>query len=199
VRRELAFALVALAACQRNENKSAAGVDCARVAETLATFEMGSAAKPDARPAVVAKHRAACESTNTTSDEARCLFDAKDTWAARACLPRMFGSPAATGGAAGCAVVVSRMRDAVLAEAGSSGSATMAAVDQLLPVIQQSCEQDAWPAAVLDCIGRSRAGDLNAFQTCANQLPQEQQQKLAQRLTAQQQAQQQPPTPTPPK
>jgi hypothetical protein len=188
-------------ACQRTERTSSA-TDCARVAETLTSFEVGTAATPEQRTPVVAKHRAACESTKVTADEAACLGKATDTWAARACLPRMFAAASATGSTAGCAMFVTRMREAVMTEVGSQGSAAAEAIDQMLPVIRQSCEQDVWPAAVLDCVGRSKPGDMTALQTCANQLPQQMQEKMAQRLMAQQRAQEpaqpQPPQPQPP-
>lgn len=195
----VAFALlgVVVAGCQQaNDKAAAAPADCARVAETLASFELGTAVTPAQRAPVVAKHRAACESTRVTKAEAACLSRATDTWAARACLPRMFAPPSQTGAAAGCATVVARMRSAVLGEIGSDGPAGRAALDKLLPVIQTACEEDGWPAAVLDCIGRAKPGDMAAFQACSNQLPKPQQDKLSQRLTAQQQAQ--PPAAEPP-
>lgn len=191
----LACALVAgvsvafVGACQRTPSAPATA-DCTRVAETLATFELGTNATPDQRVPVVAKYRAACESTHVTGAEAACLYAAKDTWAARACLPRMFAAPPASAVSAGCTTAMTRMREAVQHEIGSGGEAAMAAVDQMLPIYREACERDGWPAAVLDCIARTQPGDMTAFQTCANQLPADQQQKLAQRLSAYQQTRQ---------
>jgi hypothetical protein len=186
----LAAAALGAGACQRKDRaQPSAPADCTAVAEVLTTFEVGNAATPDQRAPAVAKHRAACEETRVTSEEATCLRAAKDTWAARACLPRMFPQAAQTGATAGCAVVVTRMREAVMAEVGSAGSAAADAVAKMMPVIQQSCEQDQWPAAILDCINRSKPGDMTAFQACSNQLPKDMQDKLTQRLTAQQQQQ----------
>lgn len=180
----------ALVACQGSEKTaSSPSADCTRIAETLATFELGTSAAADARAPAVAKHRAACESTKVTADEARCLAGAKDTWAARACLPRMFPAPTQTGATVGCSIVATRMREAVRIEVGSAGSSAMAAVEKMLPVIQRSCEEDGWPAPVLDCIGRGKPGDIAAFQACSNQLPKEMQEKAAQRLSAHQSAQ----------
>lgn len=199
-----ALALLAFAAvgCQRTDATSA-GADCARVADTLATFELGPAATPDARAPVVAKHRTACESTKVTAAEATCLGRATDTWAARACLPRMFPPPPGGGtgnvAATGCATVVDRMRVAVMQEVGSEGSAAEAVLDRMLPIIQSACEQDRWPAAVVDCIARTKPGDMSAFQACANQLPKELQDKLGQKLLAAQEQPAQPPAaPSPP-
>lgn len=181
----LAGAALGAGACQRKDSaQQAAPANCAAVAELLASFELGNAAAPDQRAPAVAKHRAACESANVTGEEAACLRAAKDTWAARACLPRMFPPAAQTGATAGCAVVVTRMREAVMAEVGSAGSAAADAVAKMMPVIQESCEKDQWPAAILDCINRSKPGDMAAFQACSNQLPKDMQDKLTQRLTA---------------
>lgn len=184
----LALALLALSAvgCQRTSSSSAA--DCARVAETLATFELGPTASAEARAPVVAKHRTACEATKVTATEAACLDRATDTWAARACLPRMFPPPPAGVGAnvaaTGCATVIDRMRAAVMQQVGSDGSAAEAALDRMLPVIQTACEQDRWPAAVVDCIARTQPGDITGFQACSSQLPKQLQDKLEHRLRA---------------
>lgn len=191
-------AAVTLAACQRSESgQVSAAVDCTRIAETLATFEIGEAATPAQRAPAVAKHRAACESAHVTAQEAACLGHAKDTWAARACLPRMFAAPAPVGEQADCAVVASRMRAAVVAEVGQ-GLAAMNAMAKLLPTIQASCEQDRWPKNVLSCVAATKVGDMASFQACTNQLPQDLQDKLSRRLTALQAEPAPPPTATPP-
>jgi hypothetical protein len=187
VRVVLALALVAVAACQRTDQAPAGTpADCTRVADTLTSFEIGNYAAPEQRAPVVAKHKAACEATKVTSDEATCLGKARDTWAAKACLPRMFpAKPVPTeGGPTGCSVVVGRMRAAVMAEVGSNGSAAEAQLAKLLPVIQASCEQDNWPKNVVQCVVDGKPGDTNAFQACMNQLPKDLQDKLTQRLQA---------------
>ncbi|HEY5923793.1 MAG TPA: hypothetical protein VIV11_19055, partial [Kofleriaceae bacterium] len=134
-------------------------------------------------------------------DEAACLGRATDTWTARACLPRMFPAApvpkegGATGGATGCAILVSRMRDAVMADVGSNGSAASAQLDKILPAIQAACEQDNWPKNVVQCVADTKRGDMTAFQTCSNQLPPELQARMTKRLEAVLQAQ--PPTQPP--
>jgi hypothetical protein len=195
-----------VAGCQRTQR--AAGVDCTRVADVLTSFEAGTAIAPEQRAPIVAKHRATCESTKVTADEANCLYAAKDTWAAKACLPRMFAAKPVPPEAIvnGCTTLASRMRAAVMSEVGSDGSAASAQLDKLLPAIQASCEQDNWPRSVVQCAVDAKAGDMAAFQTCMNQLPPDLQQSLSRRLTAavQPPAGQQPPgaaptpTPTPP-
>lgn len=180
----LVVSVSVVAGCQRTQR--AAGVDCTRVADVLASFEAGTAITPEQRAPIVAKHRAACESTNVTADEASCLYTAKDTWAAKACLPRMFPAKpvASEGGTGGCSILASRMRAAVMAEVGSDGAAASAQLDKLVPVIQASCEQDNWPKSVVQCAVDAKAGDMTAFQTCTNQLSPDLQQRLSQRLTA---------------
>jgi hypothetical protein len=173
-----------VAGCQRTEPAPAARLaDCAGVADWLAAFELGNYATPEARVPVVAKHKAACEAAKVTADEATCLTKAKDTWTARACLPRMFPAPAATG-SSDCATVGTRMRAAVMSEVGNQGSAAAAQLDILVPVIQTSCDQDRWPKNVVQCIVGGKPGDMNAFQTCSNQLPKDIQDKVSQRLAA---------------
>jgi hypothetical protein len=169
------------AACQRNPPPPAA--NCAGVADILTSFEVGSAASLEQRAPVVAKHKAACESIKVTADEAKCLRLATDTWAAKACLPRMFpAQPAAANSE--CDTVTARMRAAVMSEVGSNGAAASAQLDKLLPVIKVSCEQDAWPKPVVKCVVDAKQGDMIAFQTCVNQLPKETQDKMQQRLVA---------------
>ncbi|HEU4610572.1 MAG TPA: hypothetical protein VFS15_00790 [Kofleriaceae bacterium] len=189
--------VVSLAACQRNEQPQAATVDCTRIGEALASFEVGATAPAEKRGPVAARYRASCESTHVTADEAACLGRAKDTWTARACLPRMFAAPAPAGEKADCALVVSRMRAAVASEVGQ-GSAAMAAIEKVLPTIQSSCEQDHWPAQVLDCVAATKVGDMVTFQQCASSLPKDLQDKLSQRLNALAAAQPDEPSPAAP-
>jgi hypothetical protein len=169
------------AACQRTEQAPARDVDCAGVAESLASFEVGNNAPAGQRAAAVAKHKSECERTNVTAAEARCLGGAKDTWAARACLPRMFPATPAPPVNADCVTVGARMRAAVIAEAGS-GSATVTQLDKLVPVLQQACSEDRWPAPVVKCIADTKPGDMAAFQACSNQLPQALQARIAERM-----------------
>ena len=190
------LAIFCVGACQRTE-RSSATADCARVADMLTSFETGNQVPPDKRAAVVAKHKASCESAQVTADEAACVGRATDTWTARACLPRMFPPSAAKEvGAAGCVILTSRMRAAVMADVGSNGSAASAQLDKLLPVIQASCEQDKWPANIIQCVNDTKPGDMTGFQSCTNQLSPELQNKMAGRLSAALQAE--PPPPAPP-
>ena len=170
------------AACQRTQ---APAVDCSEVGERLTTFEIGTTATPEQRAPIVAKHKAACQTASVTAADVACLRNATDTWTARACFPRMFPKSAsgATGNAA-CATVTTRMREAIMADVGSNGSAAAAQLAKILPVIETACSEDAWPGNIVKCIGDGKPGDMTAFQSCMNQLPQEHQGKLSQRLSA---------------
>ncbi len=181
--------LVLTAGCQQGSRHNGGAVDCARVAETLASFEAGSAATAEQRAPIVAAHRTACEAMRVTPVEANCLARAQDTWAARACLPRMFPpKPTANSANAGadCQLVAARMRDAVVARAGSNAPAAAARLDKMQPIVASSCQLDGWPAPVVQCIVATKPGDMAAYQACSNQLPPELQQQLAARLAQQQ-------------
>jgi hypothetical protein len=181
------LALVLLAGCQRTDPAQTAASNCAKVAEQLASFEVGAHAPPAQRAQAVAKHRAACESVGITGDEVACLDRARDTWAARACLPKLFPAHAA----AGCGTFTARLRQAVQAQAGADSAASLAAIDGMLPIMKASCEQDHWPASILSCVAEAAPGDMNAFQRCSALLSKDLQDKLSTRLLAQQQQQQQ--------
>jgi hypothetical protein len=181
----LAVVATLLAACQTAEKvSSSAHVNCAKVGEVLAMYELGRDAKPDTRASVIAKHRTACEEQHVTADEQACLFKAKDTWSARACLPRMFSQPAPPGEKPSCATAIARWRAAVSAQLGTIGSAAADQLDKILPIAQLSCEQDHWPDNVLACIAATQVGDMATFQACSSQLSPELQKKLTDRIAA---------------
>jgi hypothetical protein len=181
VRLAIVVPFLLVAGCQRTEQGStSAQSQCGSVAETLATFEMGTAVKPEQRTPVVAKYREACASTNVSAAEVDCLKRARDTWAARACLPRMFPPKAEP---ANCATLGARMRSAVLAEAGS-GEMTQDRIGKVSTTVEQACTEDGWPEPVVSCVAKTTPGDMSGFQVCTNQLPKPLQDKLAQRLLA---------------
>src|SRR5437660_1521683 len=80
-----------------------------KVADGLASLELGNYAEPEERAPVVAQKRAACEAAHVTKDEATCLDAARDTYSAARCVPRMF--PAlATGGGGDCGAITAKVR-----------------------------------------------------------------------------------------
>jgi hypothetical protein len=156
---------------------------CARTAERLASFELGPTASTNRVP-TVAKHRAACEAAQLTAPEHGCIANAKDTWTAIACVPRMFpGRTPVT--LADCKRVIERTRAAVASDMpAQTGSAGAAMLDKMMDVMERSCTEDGWPESVRTCVLATRAGDLAALQKCNTQLPAEMQQKLEQRMAA---------------
>ena len=180
-------ALLLLCGCQANEQKknTALPASCERVGETLASFELGNYADKEKRAPVVAKYRELCTAKGVSKQEADCLIAARDTWTAKACVPSMF--PAAAG-ASQCKPAIARMREVMVAALGSAQGSATAQLDKMLPVVELSCEQDKWPAAVTQCMIESQPHDVVAFQKCTAQLPQELQEKMQKRMLAREQA-----------
>jgi hypothetical protein len=157
-----------------------APADCAKVGEILATFELGAGAQPDARATSVAKYRDACKTHNMNAAEATCVAKATSTWQAIDCAPRMFPDRAAT---TDCRAVAARTREAILGDMPKEvGSAGLAMVDKMVPIIEASCRDDNWPAAYRTCVVGAKPGDMGAFKACDEKLPQELQLKMGERL-----------------
>lgn len=157
--------------------------DCAMVGETLASLELGNYAEPEERAPVVARYQAACEQAYVSKEEGECLDKAHDKWSAGQCVPRMFPEQASTG-SADCKQVVAKiasMLDGALQ--GSSNPQMKQWYDTTLRVVQQSCEEDAWPDAVKKCILTAQGGPTaDAMQVCNQQFPPALQSKLQERL-----------------
>lgn len=178
-----AFAfLVVVAACKQQSAAvdPSAPADCAKVAEILARLEGGPGAKPDAHAAAVAKHQDGCKSHNLNAAEATCLAKATDTWQAFECAPRMFPERATK---TDCKAVASRMREAILADMPKEvGSAGVAMVDRMVPVIESSCTDDNWPTTYRECVAGAKPGDMTAFRACDGVLPEALRLKMGERL-----------------
>ena len=160
------------------------GADCAALAETLASFDLGNYATVEERAPVVARYKAACETEQITKDEGECIDKASDKWAAAQCAPRLFPELASTS-TADCGAVRAKIR----ASYGAQGAAfdanpqMKAWFDRTMEVVQESCEQDKWPTAVKQCILGSAPGGTDALQACNTAMPASLQQKLQQRMT----------------
>ncbi len=179
----IALALGVLACNQPGPSQTGPGNACARTAERLASFELGPNASTNRVP-TVAKHRAACEAAELSASEHTCIANAKDTWTAIACAPRMFpGKTPVT--LADCQRVIGRTRAAVATGMpANTGSAGTLMLDKMMDVMEKSCVEDGWPEAVRTCVLGTRAGDLDALKKCNQGLPAEMQQKLEQRMAA---------------
>jgi hypothetical protein len=176
--------LVFVCACNEpGPSQSGSANACARTAERLASFELGPTASTNRVP-TVAKHRAACDTAQLSEGEHRCIANAKDTWTALACAPRMFPGrqPVAL---TDCKLVIARTRAAVTAEMpADSGSAGAVMVDKMMTIMEKACTEDGWPESVRTCVLATHAGDMAALQKCNQALPQDMQDKLTARMSA---------------
>jgi hypothetical protein len=176
--------LAVLCACNEPGPSQSGSVNaCARTAERLASFELGPAASTNRIP-TVAKHRAACDAAQLTASEHGCIANAKDTWTAIACAPRMFPDRKPPG-LNDCKLVIARTRAAVAAEMpADSGSAGAVMFDKMMTIMEKACIEDGWPDTVRSCVLETRAGDMAALQKCNATLPQDMQDKLTARMSA---------------
>jgi hypothetical protein len=184
--RGLVLLTVLLACNEPGPSQSGPANACARTAERLASFELGPTASTNRVP-TVAKHRAACDAAKLTDAEHGCIANAKDTWTALACAPRMFPDKKAAAPAdpADCKQVIVRTRAAV--EAGmpaDSGSAGVAMIDKMMTIMEKACTEDGWPAPVRACVLATPVGNMAALQQCNARLPQDMQDKLTARMSA---------------
>lgn len=182
--RGLALAGVLLSACNEPGPSQAGHANaCARTAERLASFELGPTASTNRVP-TVAKHRAACETAKLADSEHTCIANAKDTWTAIACAPRMFPGRTPVS-LTDCKLVIDRTRAAVASEMpGDSGSAGAVMLDKMMTIMLKACSEDGWPESVRTCVLATRAGDMPALQKCNQALPQDMQDKLTARMSA---------------
>lgn len=157
--------------------------DCAAIGETLASMDLGNYAEPEERGPVVAKYKAACAKTYVSKEEGKCIDEAKDKWSAGQCAPRMFPELASSN-TGNCKQVVAKIESAL--------KGTMQNMDQpnmqqwlatMTRVMQQSCEQDAWPDDLKKCILMQTSATADAMQACNQQFPPALQTKLQERLT----------------
>jgi hypothetical protein len=161
--------------------RPAAG-DCGEVAEQLASIDLGNYAEPGTRAPAVARYRAACDAARISRDEQLCLTKARDRWRAAQCAPRLFPEPPAPSGE--CAAIVARIRDAMVVQAAYTGDATMRTwFDRTLVVLRESCEQDGWPAAVVQCALTADGSGGGLGSACTRQMPPALQQRLQERMT----------------
>ncbi|HLL25095.1 MAG TPA: hypothetical protein VK427_23330 [Kofleriaceae bacterium] len=157
--------------------------DCAAVGETLASLDLGNYAEPEERAPVVAKYKAACAAANVSKEQGACLDNAADKWSAAQCAPHMFPELASTD-TRNCSPVVERLETMLKGQVKGLDAPQMKQwLDTTLRVMRESCEQDAWPDAVKQCILAAPASpDGDALQTCNTQFPPALQAKLQARL-----------------
>lgn len=139
--------------CLSNLCVAPPAADCQKLAETLASYEVGNYAPKGKRDSVVAEKKAKCEAERVTKDEEKCVDDAKDKWAIAKCVPRLYPELAPGKGlASDCEIIIGKMQQ-MMGEAGRSSDPQ---VQQILAkattAIRASCMEDGWPDALRQCI-----------------------------------------------
>jgi hypothetical protein len=171
--------------CQSNVCVRPPPADCASVAETVASMDLGNYAEPEERAPVVAKYKAACEKAYVSREEGECLDKARDRWSAGQCAPRMFPELASTS-SGDCKQVTARIESQMRQQSqGMTDPQMQQWFATTLRVFQQSCEQDHWPDAVKKCILAAQdTGGVDPMQSCNQQFPPALQTKLQERLAS---------------
>ncbi len=178
------------AACRKDEPRCEPGLvcmsercvrpppaDCAAVADSLVSIELGNYASREQRVALTPAKRAACEQARVSADEATCLGKATNLWSAATCVPRLFPKVEATG----CAPVVARIRATIAGAVGNDPTATQM-VDTATAVIAASCAEDGWPEEVRRCILEAPGDGPEAMNQCEQVFPPALREKLEERM-----------------
>ncbi len=151
--------------------------ECAAVAESLVSLEVGNYAPAEARVALVPAKLALCAKHRVTVAEAACLAKASDPWSAGTCVPRMF--PQAEAG--GSEPVMAKIRAAVVAATRNDASSAPM-VEKALAIVRQSCAEDGWPEPLLRCILAAPGVEIMALSSCDEHIPPGLKQKLQERM-----------------
>lgn len=157
--------------------------DCRVVAAQLASIELGNYAPVADRAPTLARFHAACEQARVSKEQGACLAQAADLWSAAQCAPAMF--PERTAAAAGdCQQIANRLRGELGRQVASGTSPDLQQMfTKVMAVVQQSCEQDGWPAALKQCFLTS-ADSSAGLEACSRQMSAALQQKVTARITA---------------
>ncbi len=159
--------------------------DCAALAESLASAELGNYAPRDKRTAAVAEKKAMCEKLRVTKDEEKCMDTARDKWAQAKCVPRMFPDLApGKGAAADCELIVGKMSAMIGKQMGQS---TDPQVQRMIAMatnaVRASCLEDGWPDALRACILQvDPNATADAMRQCENLMPPGLQEKMQKRM-----------------
>ena len=151
--------------------------ECAAVAESLVSLEIGNYAAAADRIALLPAKRALCARHRVSVAEAECLARAADVWSAGSCAPRMF--PQAEAG--GCEPVMAKIRATVVAATRNDPSSAPM-VEKALAIVRQSCAEDGWPEPLLRCILAAPGVEIMALSSCDEHIPPGLKQKLQERM-----------------
>lgn len=81
-----------------------------------------------------------------------------------------------------CQQIANKLHGALLGAMGNGADPqTQQMLTKMIAVMQQSCEQDGWPAPLKQCILRSN-GTTAGLEACNQQMPPTLQQQLAKRI-----------------
>jgi hypothetical protein len=154
--------------------------DCQVIADQLASMDLGNYAEVEERAPVVAKYKAACDKAYVSKEQGECFEKATDKATASACAPAMF--PELTSSGSGdCVAVAAKIRGQMSKQMGNADPQTKQMFDKMIMVMQQSCDQDAWPDGYKKCV--LMAGDANdAMSACQKQMPDALQKKMTERM-----------------
>jgi len=160
--------------------------DCAELAETLASMELGNYAEPEERAPVVSKFKARCETVYVTKEQGQCIDKTRDKWSAEQCAPGLFPELGAAGASGDCNLIAEKLQAMLERQQANYGNNDyMAKVrGAMVRSYRASCSEDRWPSALTKCI---LAADMtqNAGSVppgCNEQMSPELQQKLQERL-----------------
>ena len=92
------------------------------------------------------------------------------------------GSSGSGSAAPDCALVVTRIREAVQSQIDAVGSDAKVLIAQMLPAMEVACTEDHWPASLVQCITATKPGDLKALEQCNALMPKDLQDKLQKRM-----------------
>lgn len=82
-----------------------------------------------------------------------------------------------------CKMVVLRLRQAVSPQLSQTGSAGIEQLNKIMPVMEQACTEDGWPAEIRSCIIATQPGDMKALEACSAKMPKELQDKINKRMS----------------
>lgn len=161
--------------------------DCKKVAEGLASMELGNYAAKDKRAPVVAGYRARCDEAKVSEEEGECLAAARTEWAAVKCVPRMFPDQK-TGSSSDCKQVGEKVQAVLAKLTAQTNSPELAQMTDIAGrVLVESCTEDEWPKSLIDCILDSPL-DEGAMEQCQSNAPPDLNQKIQARLAEAMQA-----------
>ena len=158
--------------------KQGSRADCAVVAESLVSIELGNYASREERAAALTGARARCEEARISAGDGACLEKARDRWAAASCVPRLYPDVKA----ADCGPVMEKVGSALAAQIGSAGGPGNDMLDKLMIGLGRSCVEDRWPAALRACLMTSPLDRADALDACNDAAPKDLQEKIQRRV-----------------